>query len=119
MREVTDHKVTNTRDELTIQVVDEPGAGGANHAYIYTGPDGTPWGAVNFQNGAIQEKGVNGITNEVLLATVIDRLRSFQAGPYPSDFNQLALQYAESALHVLQDRTRERISRGVEGQEKA
>ena len=70
---------------------------------------------VNFQNGPIKEIGVNGVTHEALLAIVIDRLRSFQAGPYSCRDNAIALTNLEDALMRLQRRTRERIARGVEG----
>ncbi|KVR99176.1 hypothetical protein WK29_30460 [Burkholderia vietnamiensis] len=68
-----------------------------------------------FQNGPIAEAGVNGITQEVLLAIVADRLRSFQAGPYACRENALALTKIEEAQHWLQQRTIARMRRGVEG----
>src|SRR4030095_3387233 len=133
---------------LNIDVLDEPGQGGACHQYqiswgeIHRGPRPTieqlekllaePNGAkismlpdggialgntalICFQNGPIQEAGVNGISQEALLAIVIDRLRSFQAGPYACRENALALTYIENGLMWLQKRTRERAARGVEG----
>ena len=74
---------------------------------------------VLFQNGPIQTAGVNGITQEVLLAIVIDRLRSFQAGPFPCDENAEALGYCEMALDFLKERTKMRLARGVEGKSEA
>jgi len=121
MRQVTDHIVDGDlpQNQLKIEVVDEPGAGGANHVYDITGFS-TKDEAVNFleipfQNGPIKEAGVNGITQEALLAIVIDRLRSFQAGPYPSELNSIALIHCGVALDALKSRTRERLARGVEG----
>lgn len=91
MRKITDHIVEgDTAPQLEIQVLDEPGAGGANHKYL------VKW-------------------EEALLAIVIDRLRSFQAGPFPSPFNATALVRCQDALRLLQQRTRDRIARGVEG----
>jgi hypothetical protein len=55
-----------------------------------------------FQNGPIQEAGVNGISGEALLAIVIDRLRCFQSGPYASADNASALIHAEACLADLQ-----------------
>lgn len=127
MRELTEHKVNPTNDRLTIQVLDEPGAGGANHLYQITGGDflsnpsaictGDPDGDIFilFQNGPIQEVGVNGVTHEALLAIVADRLRSFQAGPYSCKENACALTHIEEALHWLHSRTLKRMQRGVEG----
>lgn len=118
MRTLTDHIVDgdSANHQLQIEVTDEPGAGGANHKYAVKGPwDRTEDLIVEFQNGPIKEAGVNGVTNEALIAIVIDRLRSFQAGPYACDSNHEALQHAEAAIFHLQTRTRERIARGVEG----
>lgn len=70
---------------------------------------------IGFQNGPIKEFGVNGVTQEALLAVVIDRLRSFQSGPFSCRDNAVALTHCEDALMWLQRRTRERIRRGVEG----
>lgn len=121
LRTLTDHIVSGDQAmQLQIEVTDEPGAGGANHSYQIRKPDGN--GAnfpllckVDFQNGPIKEAGVNGITQEALLAIVIDRLRSFQAGPYSCRENAIALTHCEDALNWLQKRTVARIKRGVEG----
>lgn len=118
MRTLDEHKVNPANDTLTISVVDEPGAGGANHAYRIN------WAAdsgvlhqvsVDFQNGPINEAGVNGVTHEALLAIVADRLRSFQKGPYTCKANACALTHIEEAQHWLQQRTIERMRRGIEG----
>lgn len=115
MRKVIDH-ITNPADHrIQISVLDEPGPGGANHHYSVD-VDGSENGLdVIFQNGPIAEVGVNGVTQEVLLAIVVDRLRSFQAGPYACRENALALTKCEEALHWLRARTSARIARGVEG----
>jgi hypothetical protein len=70
---------------------------------------------IGFQNGPNKEAGVNGISHEVLLAIVADRLRGFQKGPYSCRDNALALQHVEGAMLWLGKRTREREARGVEG----
>lgn len=130
MRTITDHIINPANDKLTITVCDEPGAGGASHLYRIEGFDtttnasdpfvrayGTPakHATILFQNGPIPENGVNGTTQEVLLAIVADRLRSFQAGPYACKANACALTHIEEAMHWLQQRTIERMRRGVEG----
>lgn len=126
MRTIDDHKVNPANDILTITVMDEPGAGGANHRYEITGfnsdtnaseskIDDRDRVSVLFQNGPIAEVGVNGVTHEVLLAIVADRLRSFQKGPYACKANACALTHIEEAQHWLQQRTIERMRRGVEG----
>lgn len=120
MRTINDHKVNPANDRLTISVTDEPGAGGANHVYQINGFDAPGIDpnssiVITFQNGPINEAGVNGITQEVLLAIVADRLRSFQAGKFACRENALALTAVEEATNWLHQRTRQRMSRGVEG----
>jgi hypothetical protein len=130
MRNLLDHKINGLNDALDIAVVDEPGAGGACHNYRIRGfdtdtnpsadaPDGYKTRftmlPILFQNGPIKESGVNGISQEALLAILIDRLRSFQAGPYACRDNAVALTKLEEALMWLQRRTRDRMLRGVEG----
>lgn len=115
MRKIEDHKVNPVNDRVDITVMDEPGAGGANHHYAVD-VDGSENGLdVYFQNGPIAEAGVNGVTQEVLLAIVIDRLKSFQAGPFACIENAAALTHSQAALEALKSRTRARMARGVEG----
>lgn len=132
MREIVDHKVNPANDTLLITVLDQPGAGGANHVYGIAGmdlvrnaaamatPDDRPDSEVSiiFQCGPINEHGVNGVTQEALLAIVVDRLRSFQAGPFSCRENALALTHIETGLLWLQKRTLDRMRRGVEGTNK-
>jgi hypothetical protein len=122
MRKVEDHIVNPTNDVISITVMDEPGAGGANHEYqiAYDAEiKGRSLCTLSFQNGGIDEVGVNGITQEALLAVCIDRLRSFQRGPYSCRENAIALTKLEEGLHWLQQRTLDRMRRGVEGRQAA
>lgn len=114
VREITEHKVNPANDSLELYVADEPGHGNASHAYRIDLPNGTTY-MVDFQNGPIAEFGVNGVTHEVLLAILADRLRSFQAGPYACQENGEALSNIVQAQHWLKSRTRARMARGVEG----
>jgi hypothetical protein len=118
MRQLTEHNVGAVNEKIRITVADEPGSGGANHLYAID-VEGLPTLELVFQKGALLEVGPNGITQEALLAVVIDRLRCFQEGPFPSEENKNALDNAEAALEWLQLRTRNRIERGVEGKEVA
>jgi len=110
-----------TQRFTTIEVLDEPGQGGSCHEYrILTIPetDEEPIaivGQISFQNGPVKEFGVNGCHQEDLLAIVIDRLESFQAGPYKCRENALALTKIQEAMHWLNHRTADRQARGVEG----
>lgn len=114
-RELVDHKVVNDADALVIKVCDMPGQGGANHVYIVKDSFGSFISELEFQNGPIKEYGVNGLTNEALLAIVADRLRSFQKGPYACKANACALTHVEESIMWLQQRTIDRMRRGVEG----
>lgn len=131
MRELNEHKINPANDKLIVHVADDPGSGGANHRYEISGYDaGTNASTTDndqedgvtilFQNGPIGEdgNGINGVTHEVLLAIVADRLRSFQSGPYACKANACALTHIEEAQHWLQQRTLERMRRGVEGTHK-
>jgi hypothetical protein len=129
MRKITDHIVErdSANHQLVIEVVDSPGAGGANHRYMISGLDGTSNPSLDpkparyeaaevlFQNGSIKEAGVNGLTHEALLAIIIDRLQSFQKGPFACSENQQALAGCQNALAAMKSRTKARIDRGVEG----
>lgn len=130
MRTIDDHKVNPANDTLTIEVLDEPGAGGAQHHYRISGfntatnpsdpfverhGESAQHSTILFQNGPINDVGVNGVTQEALLAICADRLRSFQKGPYACKANACALTHIEEAQQWLQQRTIERMRRGVEG----
>lgn len=135
--EIFSHKGTSpASDELSIHAVDEQGQSGANHLYkissdkldLLKNPSSSSIksteeeneGPINgvyilFQNGPIKEADVNGVTEQSLLAIVIDRLQSFQKGPFACRENALAVTKLEEAMHWLGARTRDRIARGVEG----
>ena len=128
MKRITDHKLNGLNEALDIIATDEPGQGNACHEYeihLLASPEaGTPkitakpgyaTQKIGFQNGPILEAGVNGISNEALLAIVIDRLRGFQSGKFACRENAVALTKLEEGMMWLQKRTRDREARGVEG----
>ncbi len=114
MRTLTQHKVNPCNDQIELTVLDEPGQGNACHVYQATLPGG-PGMCISFQNGPINEVGVNGITQEVLLAIIEDRLMGFQSGDYACAENADALRHVRAAMAALHARTSERMTRGVEG----
>lgn len=120
-REITTHKVNGLNESLEIRALDEPGHGNASHRYGIRSTEQRVLGTapkagcfIEFQNGPISE-GVNGISNEALLAVVRDRLECFQAGPYACDTNEEALDHVVEAMMALQRRAQDRVARGVEG----
>lgn len=139
MRKITDHVTNGLNEAIEITATDGPGPGGANHCYMLKVPcrqseTHTVIAAtyINFQNGPISKPDdVNGLSNEALIAIVIDRMRGFQygrkedgtfdenvRGKYACRDNAIALTLLEDALMRLQKRTRDRMARGVEGTHK-
>ena len=124
LRELTSHRVGGLNEALRIDVQDEPGQGGACHDYrvcwtnakVSLGdrcPDVRCY--ISFQNGPVQEVGVNGVSDEAFLAIVEDRLIGFQSGKFACRENALALTKVQEAMMWLQKRTRDRAARGAEG----
>lgn len=117
VRKLTSHICEGKAAVNEVVALDEPGSGGASHKYginggknaVFVAPD------IVFQNGPINEVGVNGVQNEDLLAIVIDRLQGFQSGQFACRENAIALTKIQEAMHWLLHRTRERVARGVEG----
>ena len=118
----TDKGLTITCDER------DPAAGNMSHDYTIMLPevrdmpaDGAPAPTmtIHFQHGPVAEAGINGITNEALLAIVRDRLEGAQEGQFRCRENALAITAIEEASLWLAKRTLDRMARGVEGQSKA
>jgi len=119
MREITTHKVNCLNEAIKIVTNDAPDYGGACHAYCQQimSSSGIELSRqlVLFHNGPIDECGPNGVSNESLLAIVLDRLECFQTGKFACEENRLALRHIESAMLALRSRTEKRMARGVEG----
>jgi hypothetical protein len=116
-REITNHRAGGLNELVTVEAVDQPGDGGANHHYVVTAEGNRT--EIRFQNGPVKEAGVNGLTNEALLAIVEDRLDGFDKGKFASDDNANALDFVRQALRALKRRTEDRVARGVEGTHQA
>jgi hypothetical protein len=71
---------------------------------------------LNFQFGGVANNGVNGITNEALLAILIHRMH-FLNRQFWSRENERVITSLEDALAFLEVRTARRISRGTEGKD--
>lgn len=130
-REINTHKTNGCNDELLITAADQPGSGGANHRYEICGfhsggnpsedefrgfKQGKIKQVILFQNGPVSEdEAPNGVTNEALLAILIDRMEGFQSGQFACNENQIALDHLRGALVAMHSRTKDRLDRGVEG----
>lgn len=69
---------------------------------------------LQFQNGPIQDNGINGIQNEELLELELQRLRALNER-FPCRENALAITNIEQGLMWLNRRTELRQLQGVEG----
>ena len=69
---------------------------------------------LSFQLGPIKEAGVNGLTNEALIAVLTHRMKVLNS-KFPCAENQRAINHLELAAQALESRTKDRIARGVEG----
>lgn len=111
-REITTHHGNMLNHLLQLNSFGPPGNGGAHWRYtvIVNGQVET----FQFQQGNPTES-INGISDEVLLAIVRDRLEGFQKGPFACCENHEALGHVIFAMKWLLKRTESRNSRGVEG----
>jgi hypothetical protein len=86
--------------------------------HVYQVLAGSNSQSIEFQQGPVKENGVNGLTNEALLAILIHRMQLLDR-KFPCDENKRAIQHMEEALVNLEVRTARRMARGVEGKEVA
>jgi len=112
--EIKTHIVEGKNHNERVAVLDEIGPGGAHHSYAL-GQGDRPDLILEFQKGGIQEVGINGISNEQLLAVLIDRFEGFLSGPFPAPETAEALEHCRTAMEVLHERTLKRMARDVEG----
>jgi len=111
MRKITSH-LTHVQDrQPSVTALGNVGVGGAEQDYEIGWTEGIQSVRTRIGFVALEREG---ITNEALLAVVADRLAGFQAGEFPSEYNQRALVHVGYALAALQERTLDRIMRGVE-----
>jgi hypothetical protein len=117
MREITTHRVKeNPREFIQIYPEGDPVIGAPpTYRLLLLAPGQREYGkeiSLRFQSAAATP---DGLTNEALLAVVIDRLQEFQKGRLSCWENATALTHLETALLWLQKRTRDRVAREVEG----
>ena len=97
----------------------EPGPSGGYHDYeIWDAPATAdyPMAKILFQKGARKDHDArHGVLDSDLLEIVRDRLKAFQAGPYATRENAIALTHIEEALMWMNRRVEDRIEREVLG----
>lgn len=95
---------THAADHHVVEFIeDAPGESPRVHGYI------------RFQDGPIAERGPNGTTNEEVMRVVIERIEALNTPPFSCRENSIALTHLQTALLWLEERTRQRQNRGVEG----
>lgn len=125
MRTITTHHDGHGLNETITLKADPPGPGGASHRYmaaIRVEPE-IPGNTedvrvldMQFQCGPRHEPASTpGVTEAVLYAILLDRLRAFQAGPYACPENEEQIRYLEAALAATKKRADDRAARGVLG----
>ncbi len=114
MREL---KTIQKREKLnTVYAIDEKGNGGANHKYNIVCDCRSDSRLIDFQNGARKEEGSeHGIIDSDLLEIVLDRMKSFQQGPFSSRENAIVITKLEECLMWMNRRVEDRIERNVLG----
>lgn len=102
-REIKSHKSNGLNNGLELLALDEPGTNGACSVYeINLGSN--QLAKLQFQAGP----GFNGISNEVLLAIIEDRLLAFSQGKFGCQENDIALSHVQDAILWLHKRTEDR-----------
>ncbi len=112
-RSIVGHEGSTLNNSIVITADSRDQNGGSHNYVIHV--DGILSGEINFQKGPLQEAGLNGISDEALIAIVVDRLEGFNSQKYACRENSLAITHLQDALHWLQHRTGSRQRRGVEG----
>jgi hypothetical protein len=125
MHKITTHQVGIVNEALVVnRLYQADGVAKAPVAYeIYADeskplpslPGVTVHTTLKFHHGDPKEVGVRGLTNESVLAVLIDRMVCFQTSDMRCRENAIALTHLEEAMMWLQKRTRQRIASGIEG----
>ena len=103
-RSITTHHIDEGSRKLTIQAVEPLDKDQAPHTYWIQGA--ACHTCISFQKGPAPEVGVNGVTEESLLAILADRLQSLQETRDYSPENEAALICIDKALKHLNKRPR-------------
>ena len=96
-------------DEIELESVVEAKTVVANTSYYVN---------IKWQEGTIEENGVNGTQIEDVIDILVARLQGFQQGGFPCRENALAITHLQEAQNWLYRRTMVRKKQGIEGQYK-
>ena len=116
-RPITTHQTDDLNKRVIVEAWDDVSPGIANKSYrlsVNNQDFNQEICKIRFQSKPVSSPvDVDGVTNESLLAILIDRLRSHQEGVCSCRENACALTHLEEALFWLQARMRDREARGV------
>jgi hypothetical protein len=119
VRTIDSHHDGHGLNESLEIVADEADKSGASHGYTIdiVGPQRRHQVArIQYQQGPRNEEtSTPGVTEAAMLAILIDRLKSFQSGPYPCRENAIILTKLEECMMWTKERAHERARRGVLG----
>lgn len=109
---------TEQDGQLWVNAISQLAGGNDVNGHLYQLQAGLNSSQIRFQTGPVAAWGVNGVTNEALLAILIHRTKVLN-DKFPCRENELALQKMQEALDLFNERTSGRVARGVEGTEAA
>ena len=108
LRDIRTHETDSLNRDISILVLDDPDpVTRASHSFSVAFP-GQKSTLIRFQHGNPSVE-INGLTNEVLLAIMADRLTAFQSGPYACEESANALEKIEGALLDLAARAKRMV----------
>jgi hypothetical protein len=84
------------------------------HFYLINDSAGNSLSHIAFQNGPVPEHGVNGLTNEALLAILIHRTQILNE-QFQCEENEDAIHFMMKAADQFEKRTKRRQAAGIEG----
>lgn len=122
-----DYIIVEAGDELTDKQIKGEGKSHASYNFFVKSVRGGEWSKslnVRFHQGPLLEENpdgsvrqlpVQGVTNEAVLAMVLDRLEVFQKGKFACNQNQFAIERIKEAIDALKAREAERFKAGIVG----
>ena len=112
-------RIHTDNNDLYVNAIYTDGNGRDVSGHVYqVAIGGVPLADIRFQDGPVKENGVNGLTNEALLAIVAHRIGVLN-DKFPCRENEVARTHVETALMWLEKQTADRLRRGVEGENKS
>lgn len=98
-------KTIHLDEAIEVMSMDRPGPGGLCHQYEFFAAEkdgvGMAVGSIHFQEGRVEEVGVNGVQHESLMSIIIDRLRTLYVARKATNKEKSALAYMLQARDAM------------------